>query len=289
MTIEADAPLCLARLPLDRLPKVLLPEGTIDAHFHVFKQGAQLSSPRNYSPQVAPLAHWQAYAKAVHISRGVLVQPSVYGFDNHVLIDALTADPNNLRGVVVLNAETRTGEIERLDLLGVRGVRINTRNKGGPPLAAVPDLAARLRDFGWLLQFQVHPDHLEDLAGLVSKLTCPVVFDHLGFILLDRPEAAGNFATLQKLLDRENCHVKISAPYRLDKGPEYRKFGRLVRSLVASHPEKLVWGSDWPHSELWADMPDDGHLIDLAQDWFGTAETRRKVFVDNAEKLFFTR
>ena len=134
---EAEAPLCLPPLPLTRLPATRLPSGTIDTHFHVFKRGAVLNTPRSYTPQILTLPDWKQLGPKLGVSRGVLVQPSVYGFDNSVLLEALATDPVNLRGVVVLPQETSVSELRQLDRLGVRGVRINTRNKGGLPFEAV--------------------------------------------------------------------------------------------------------------------------------------------------------
>jgi predicted TIM-barrel fold metal-dependent hydrolase len=289
MISAAEAPLCLPPAAETRLPRTALPAGTVDTHFHVFRAGAPLNTPRSYTPQIATIDDWQALATKLNIARGVLVQPSVYGFDNSVLISALTTAPDDLRGIVVLPLETAQDELLRLDRLGVRGIRVNTRNKGGIDFGAVPDLASRMADIGWMLQFQVRPEQLEQLARIAAALPCPIVIDHLGFIPLGTPETAGHFANLQRLLDGGRCHVKLSAAYRLDRGPNFDEFGALVGRLAASHPDQLLWGSDWPHTELWDAMPEDGHLIDLMHDWLGNPAIGQKAFVTNPESLFFNR
>jgi predicted TIM-barrel fold metal-dependent hydrolase len=285
VTIEAEAPLCLPPLPLTRPPTKRLPAGTIDTHFHVFKRGAVLNTPRSYTPQILTLLDWQHLAPKLGIARGVLVQPSVYGFDNSVLLEALATDPTNLRGVVVLPQETSLGELHQLDRLGVRGVRINTRNKGGLPFEAVADFAAPLAELGWTLQFQVKPEQLPVIADMAPTLGAPIVIDHLGFIPLGTPETEAHVAHLQRLLDTGSAYVKLSAPYRL--GADTAAFARIAARLVQSHPNRLLWGTDWPHTELWADAPDDADLVDAALGWLTTDAVRQAVFVDNPKSLFF--
>ena len=276
----SEAPLCLPPLPLTRQP-ARLPAGTIDTHFHVFKPGAPLNTPRSYTPQILTLTDW----RRVGISRGVLVQPSVYGFDNSVLLQALAADPANLRGSVVLPQETMRDELRRLDRLGVRGVRINTRNKGGLPFEAVTDFAAPLAELGWTLQFQVRAEQLPAIAELAPTLGAAVVIDHLGFIPLGTAETDIHVANVQRLLDTGRGWVKLSAPYRLGKDPV--AFAQVAARLVQSHPQRLLWGTDWPHTELWADMPDDADLIEEALGWLATDAVRQAVLVDNPQSLFF--
>ena len=289
MIAEDDAPLCLPQLAMKRLPLALLPEGTVDTHFHVFKSGAPLNTPRSYTPHIRTLADWRAYAQTVGIARGVLVQPSVYGFDNSVLLEALATDPSHLRGIVVLPAETSLNELRRLDRLGVCGVRINTRNKGGLAFETISDFAASLAPLGWSLQFQVKPEQLANIVSLAPTLGLPLVIDHLGFIPLGTTETAGHVATLQRLLDGPEAYVKLSAPYRLVTGTDYSAFGQIVSTLVKTHPHRLLWGSDWPHTELWANMPDDADLIDAMAVWLSDDATRQQVFVANSQSLFFGR
>ncbi len=286
---DNDAPLCLPRLPLTRLPAKPLPQGTIDTHFHVFRSNAPLNVPRSYTPQIATTADWIDFATKLGIGRGILVQPSVYGLDNRVLIEALAAFPERLRGIVVIDPETGSDEIARLDGLGVRGVRINTRNKGGLPLAAAERLAAAIRDFGWSLQLQISPDQIDDLAGRLPALGIRFVIDHLGFIPLAGGAWRQYLSALQRLADHPGGYIKLTAPYRLTREAGYAGFADIIRALAASHPEKLLWGSDWPHTELWSDMPDDADLIDGMQEAIGNPTLARKIFTENAETLFFDR
>jgi predicted TIM-barrel fold metal-dependent hydrolase len=281
-----EAPLCLPTLPLIALPKQALPAGAVDTHFHVFAPGAPLNVQRSYTPQIQTLDDWLQFAQAVGIAKGVLVQPSVYGFDNSVLLRALSMAPDRLRGVAVVDAAISRAELERMDRLGVRGIRVNTRNKGGLTLAAVEPLAERIAPYGWLLQFQVHPTQLREIGALLHRLPMPIVIDHLGFIPIGAPQTAGLVGDLQNLLDSGKCYAKLSAPYRLTGSATIEGVGPIVAALVRTHPGRLLWGSDWPHTELWESVPDDADLIDSVLDWVG-GEAGRQVFVTNASDLFF--
>ncbi|MBY5520988.1 amidohydrolase family protein [Rhizobium leguminosarum] len=286
---DMEAPLCLPRRPLTRLPRVALPQGTVDTHFHVFCAGAPLNTPRSYTPDIATIADWIEFSGSLGIARGVLVQPSVYGLDNRVLLDALAAYPDRLRGIVVIDPETAKTEIERLDRLGVRGVRINTRNKGGLPLAAARTLAENIAPLGWSLQLQINPEQLSDIAATLSGIRLPIVLDHLGFIPLARETRSLHVDALKRLMDRAEAYVKVSAPYRLTKDVNYEGLAEVGRALATSHAERLLWGSDWPHTELWDGMPDDTELVETMQAAIDDPAVAEKIFVRNAEALFFGR
>ncbi|MBA5801214.1 amidohydrolase family protein [Rhizobium changzhiense] len=286
---DLEAPLCLPRRPLTRLPRAALPRGTVDTHFHVFRAGAPLNTPRSYTPDIATISDWIEFSGSLGIAKGVLVQPSVYGLDNRVLLDALAAYPDRLRGIVVIDPETAKTEIEQLDRLGVRGVRINTRNKGGLPLAAARTLAQSIAPLGWSLQLQINPEQLSDIATTLSGTRLPIVIDHLGFIPLARETRSLHVDALKRLMDRAEAYVKVTAPYRLTKDVNYDGFTEVACALAASHAERLLWGSDWPHTELWDGMPDDTELIETMQAAIDDPAIAEKIFVRNAEALFFGR
>jgi predicted TIM-barrel fold metal-dependent hydrolase len=270
---------------MSRRPSVILPAGAVDAHFHVFRLGAPVATPRSYTPQMMTLADWQVFAHEAGIARGVLVQPSVYGFDNSVLLDALRMDHDNLRGILVLDPTmpSMEADLERLHALGVRGIRCNTRNLGGLGFDVAIALAERIAPLRWTLQFQLRPDQLGLLTAVVPSLGVRAVIDHLGFLDLDPPQAA--IDRLKALLDIGNCYVKLCAPYRL-AGAEH--FAIVARALLQSHPDRLLWGSDWPHTELWDEVPDDADLIDETVGLMATEAVRRLVLVETPNSLFFS-
>jgi predicted TIM-barrel fold metal-dependent hydrolase len=176
----------------------------------------------------------------------------------------------------------------RLHRLGVRGVRINLRNKAGLPLETVPALAASTQHLGWHLQFQVGLDGIEAVTRMVLQYGITAVIDHAAFLPVADPAVGPHIAGLQRLLDTGSAYVKLSAPYRLAATPDYPGFGALVARLAASHPERLLWGSDWPHTELFQAMPDDADLVSAMLDWLPDEPVRRKVFVTNPESLYWS-
>jgi predicted TIM-barrel fold metal-dependent hydrolase len=281
------APLCLPPRPLDRPPRVALPPGTCDCHFHVFREGLPLAAERGYTPRMATLADWRGLAASVGIARGVVVQPSVYGTDNRALLEALAAHPDTLRGVVVIAPHTAPAEVARLHGLGVRAVRINLLNGAGLGLDAVPDLARLVRQFGWHLQLLVGPGQIAEVAALAALHAMPVVVDHLAMI---RPGDAGADAAvteLQRLLDTGGAYVKLSALYRLAPAPAHPGIAPIVARLARSHPERLLWGTDWPHTDLHESVPDDADLIETALDWLADAGLRERVLVANPQALYW--
>lgn len=282
---EAEAPLCLPPLPVHNPDRLMLPAGSIDCHFHVFAPDAPLASPRSYTPQPQGLDGWLALARTFGIGAGVLVQPSVYGVDNSVLLSGLASESGRLRGVVVVPPQTTDTEFERLHRAGVRGVRINLRNKAGIGLAAAELLAPRLRGLGWHLQFQVGPDAIDAVTDLCARHAIEGVIDHLAFMPLDTPGPA--LAALASALAGGQVWVKLSAPYRLVDAADHRGYLEVVRTLTARRPDRLLWGSDWPHTELFSSMPEDSALIHLSLEAV-PKDLHHQVFVTNPRTLYWS-
>ena len=282
------ASVCLPPRPLQRRPKAPLPAGSCDCHFHVFTEGAPLATPRNYTPQMLTLDDWRSFADFFGIERGVLVQPSVYGADNSVQLTALRALPQRLRAVVVPSPDVTDAELRRLHDSGVRGIRFNTFNLGGLSLDMVDPLARRIAPLGWHLQFHARSSELDRIAELTAGLPVPVVFDHFGLLPMgDKAARELGVHALLRLLEGGRCYVKISATYRVGGNAQRAPIADVAARLVAARPDRLLWGSDWPHVDLWDDMPDDTDLLDEALSWLDDDDTRRLVFVSNPEKLYW--
>ena len=288
MAETRSAPLCLPPRPLQRRPRTVLPAGACDCHFHVFREGLPLAPEREYTPSIATLADWLALAAGVGLERGVVVQPSVSGTDNRALLEALEAHPGTLRGVVVIAPDTRAEEIARLHRLGVRGVRISLLSPGGLRLDDVPWLAGLLRPLGWHLQVLLRPEQIETVAALRARHEVPLVIDHLAMIRPGHPLARRAVDELQRLLDAPGVFVKVSAPYRLTEGPGYPGVGDIVARLAGSHPQRLLWGSDWPHTALTDAMPDEADLVDTVLDWMPDEPVRHGVLVANPESVYWS-
>ncbi len=280
-----DAPLCLPPRPLRNPADLRLPQNTCDAHFHVFAPSAPLAIPRSYTPRIEPIDNWLALADTFGIARGVLVQPSVYGLDNRVLLTALAGHADRLRGVVVIPPETSDAELQRLDALGVRGVRFNLRNKSGIGFDALASLAPRIRALGWHAQFQIGPEAIATVADLTARYDITGVIDHLAFIALDNPGTARD--DLDRALETGRVYVKISAPYRLSDTLNNQFYRSSVSTLTERYPNRVLWGSDWPHTELFKTVPEDDDLIALSLDAIPSAH-HTSVFADNAAALYFS-
>jgi 2-pyrone-4,6-dicarboxylate lactonase len=230
--------------------------------------------------------------QAVGISRAVLVQPSVYGTDNRALLDALKVDSaDTLRGIVVVPPDLDDIALDRMHDLGVRGVRVNPMNANGLPLSAVTTLDRRLYERGWHLQLQIDVERCVDLEERLALLTVPVVIDHFGFVDVKRGCGGEGFARLRRLVERGTCYVKISAPYRLsafDRVP-YPDMSVLAHALVEANPHRVLWATDWPHTDLLRPMPDDADLARLVAEWIPDETNRQRVLADNPSALYWSR
>jgi len=290
-TAPDAAPDCAPPRPPGRPPGARLPEGTCDCHFHVFGNRARypLDGRRNYTPHVATLADHRAVMAACGIARAVLVQPSVYGNDNTCLLDALreaASEGEAYRAVVVPDAAADDDELLAMDALGVRGIRLNIVN---PQMLAVDDaiaLGERMGSRGWHLQvhLMLANDGAAMVAALADRTDVPIVVDHFG-----RPAAGAALpGRLLELVASGRVWVKLSAPYRI--GDRDRRADAdvqaLVDALVDANAERLLWGSDWPHTELSGATPDDADLVDQLASWLPDAAMLRRVCVDNPAALY---
>ena len=272
--------------PRNPLPAIhTLPSGTCDTHFHVF--GPQDRYPmdprRNYTPHECSIDAYRDVMRAAGIARGVIVQPSVYGTDNRATLDGLRAVGPAFRAIAVLSAGVTDNELAEMHRLGVRGVRLNLVN---PAMVGLDDTLAILRrtaSHGWHLQVQL--DLARDpgaLGPLCEKVNVPVVIDHMGKL---HPSMRAH--PLMDMLKTGACWVKLSAPYRVSREPSpHADLVDLVRALADANPERVLWGSDWPHTELHDGTPAIGALADLVHTWFPDESLRRQVCVRNPARLY---
>ena len=283
----SSAPVCLGPQPAT-VPRSALPPGTCDTHFHVFGEAARypLDPRRNYTPSPCTLAQYREVMRACGIARAVLVQPSVYGTDNRLLLDALREGGSAFRGVVVPRADIDAAELAEMHALGVRGIRLNLVNPQVLGIDAGLALGARMQRFGWHLQVHVAlhlPGSDALLEDIAARSEVPLVVDHMG-----RPAPGAPVPrSLLGLVKSGRAWVKLSAAYRISRSgaPDYADVLPLVRSLVEANPERLLWGSDWPHSELYASPPRTGDLVDLLPVWLPDETRRRRICVDNPASL----
>jgi predicted TIM-barrel fold metal-dependent hydrolase len=245
---------------------------------------------RIYTPPDALLDDYLHMAATLGIERVVFVQPSVYGSDNSVLVDALAACPLPCRGVAVVGESVTSRQLQQLAQAGVRGVRFNwvdVAERGQVPSPnAVKALARRLVPFGWHAEFLLHVDDYPALEALLHEFPLEVVIGHMGYLRphcrIDDP----GFQSLRRLLSRGRCWVKLSAPYRISSDVGYEKARSLAMALVGEAPERILWGSDWPHVMVTGRMPNDGELGDLIAAWVPEPSMREQILVENPSVLY---
>ncbi len=224
---------------------------------------------------------------ALGIERGVLVQVSVHGTDNRLLAETLRRHPQRLRGIAVVRPDIDEPQLDVLDAAGVRGVRCNELFGGGIGPEAMETLAQRIARRGWHLQLLIDGRRLPSISKRLAHLPVPFVIDHMGYI----PTAAGlndpGFRELCTLLKEADCWVKISGANRISSEPiPYRDTIPFARALVETRPERLVWGSDWPHVAIEGPMANDGVLFDLFAEWVPDEAIRKQILVDNPAALY---
>jgi 2-pyrone-4,6-dicarboxylate lactonase len=289
-----EAPLCAAPDPKPRPPLVPPPPGACDTHAHICGPAARYaySDARIYTPPDALLADYTAMLDALGIERCVLVQPSVYGTDNSAMLDAMAAlGPDRCRGVAVVDGDITGAEIQALNEAGVRGIRLNLVDvkspSGAVPLDAAKHLAAMVAPLGWHVELLIHADDYPALDEMFADFPAHIVLGHLGYMHPGKGTGDPGFQALLRLLEGGRCWVKLTGPYRISAGEmPYIDIAPHARALLEAAPDRIVWGSDWPHVMVKKAMPNDGDLCDLLTTWVPDGSLRERVFVRNPAALY---
>lgn len=280
---------CAGPDPAPRRASFALPPGAADCHAHVFgaREKYGYAPDRLYNPPPVFLGDYLAMLDAVGFARAVIVQSGVHGTDNRVLVDALAQSGGRLRGVALIDETFTDAALEKLAQAGVRGFRANLVAKLGVQFDGAKRLAARVAPLGWHVQLLLDVENFPDLARTLADFPVEVVIDHMGRPDPRRGVDAPGFQALIRFLQSGRGWSKLSAPYRtsLQEFP-YSDITPFARALVAAAPERLVWGSDWPHVMLDAAMPNDGALADQLAVWVPDAAARNKILVDNPQRLY---
>jgi predicted TIM-barrel fold metal-dependent hydrolase len=273
------------------LPRFKAPANAADCHMHIYDptRFAMPPSPR-VAPENAALPQYRMLQKRIGTTRVVIVTPRNYATQNEATVTAIRELGRNARGVAVLHPDVSDAELKRLDAAGIRGIRFSL----GDPTSAVvtPDmvepLAKRIAPLGWHIQFNMAGEQIVALSDLLRRLTVPMVFDHLGNPPLPAGVAHPSHAVIRRLLDENRAWVKLSGAYLNSKvGPPYPEATQIARDFVKAAPERLVWGSDWPHpTSPGPRKPDDAALFDLLLTWAPNEQTRHRILVENPEELY---
>jgi 2-pyrone-4,6-dicarboxylate lactonase len=267
-------------------PAFAMPPGACDTHFHVFEPGYPHVPNPLYTFPDGTLDGYLRMTGALGIERMVLVQPSFYGTDNSLLRHVLRRLGPSARGVVQIGEDTSDAELAEFHELGVRAIRLDLFARAGWPtgriIGYIRQMAARATPRGWHLQFYTPGTVVRDLLPFLGDLEDTFVIDHMGYMTESDPEFDRR---LLALLGQGSCWVKLSGPYRVAKDRPLGHVAPLGRSLVAARPDRLIWGSDWPH--LPDGQRDTGAILNLLADWAPDEADRRTILVDGPNRLFF--
>jgi predicted TIM-barrel fold metal-dependent hydrolase len=271
-------------------PKLKAPANAADCHMHIY-DAARFPMPP--SPRVPPMratvAEYRLLRKRIGTTRTVIVTPRNYFTDNRATVDAI-AQLGNARGVAVLHPDVPEAELKRLHAAGVRGTRFSL---GDPATAVVkPEmvepLAKRVAGLGWHLQLNMPGELIVAMADVLRRLPVQLVFDHLGNPPLPAGARHPSHAIIRGLMDGNRAWVKLSGAYlNSQSGPPYPEATAIAQAFVKAAPERLVWGSDWPHPTAPGPMkPDDALLFDLLAVWAPAERVRHRILVENPEALY---
>ncbi len=275
-------------------PAFAVPDGAVDAHCHVFGPGDRFpyAPERKYTPCDAPKEKLWALRDHLGFERNVIVQATCHGADNRALVDALQDAHGRARGVATVRRDVDDEELRTLDAAGVRGVRFSfvKRLVDVLPHDTLVEIAERVQPLGWHLVIYVEAQDLPELAGFFASLPVTIVFDHMARPDVSKDPRGPAFDAFIRLLDdNPGMWAKVSCPDRLTVSgpPDYADVVPFARRVVESFPDRVLWGTDWPHPNLKSHMPDDGQLVDYVPQIAVTAELQRKLLVDNPTRLYW--
>ena len=267
-----------------------VPPGACDAHVHVFESADRyphVPAP-HYTLPDGTLAQLQRMTRQLGIAHAVIVQPSFYGTDNRCMLDALDRIGPGARGVAMVDEDIADAELRAMHARGVRALRLDLFLRQAWPLADITAYITRsverTRSLGWHVQFYTPGRVVRDLLPFLDTLDADFVIDHMGYMLESDGLTPADFERLLKVIGRGRGWLKLSGPYRIAKDGNFARLLPLARSIVEAAAERVIWGSDWPH------IPhggrDTGELLNLLADWAPDAAARRRILVDNPQRLF---
>ncbi len=268
-------------------PRFAVPRGACDSHTHVIPEGGwKLVPEANYTPAPAPAQVHLAMLDSLGLDRGVVVQPSIFGTNNTAVVEAIAQAPMRLRGVAVIDPSITDDTLQSLHAKGIRGARFNVMLGGGGGLHAMNELASRLAALDWHAEILVDGQLLPDLLPALQALPCRLVIDHMASLRADVALDAPPALALRALVADRDTWVKLSGTYRLAEQASDSRLAARGRMLVKEAPDRMVWGSDWPHVAC-AVMPDAGELLNVLAEWFDADQaTLQRILVNNPARLF---
>jgi len=287
----ASAPMIAGPDPNTRTPVFKLPKGTVDTHCHVFGPAWRYpySPERPYTPPQAPYEALRALDAKLGIDRAVLVNATVYGLNNEIVLDAIARSDGSCRGIGNVDDKTSDGQLEALDKGGIDGCRFTflSRLGGLPDMAVFDSVVARIAPLGWHVDLYLESKALDGFIPKLRKLPVPYVIDHMAVVDAAKGLGQPGFVALLDLLATdEKCWVKITGPERISAtGAPFHDAAPFAKKLIATAPDRVIWGTDWPHPNVRV-MPNDGDLVDLVPLYTPDPVLQRKLLVENPARLF---
>lgn len=268
-----------------------LPAGSWDTHCHVFGPTAHYpwAASRTYTPAEVPREALFAMHSAIGVDRSVIVHPACHGFDMRVTLDAIAATNGRYRGIALVPDNVDFAELDRLHAGGIRGIRFNyARSLGSvPDTNTVLGLAERIAPLGWHIVLHFDPADLMGFESVARRLPVPYVIDHLGRIRVDGGLGQEPFQALLGIAVDPNCWIKVSGADRASaKPPRYRDTIPFVQALIDAAPDRILWGTDWPHPNVSGPAPRETNLIALLHAFAPDETVRRRILIDNPERLY---
>ncbi len=269
-------------------PKFRVPANATDCHFHIYDNRFPPAAGGLPAPDATP-DDYRALQARLGTSRGVVIQPSLYGVDNRPTLEGMAALGPNFRGVAVVNPSVSDAELHRMHALGIRGIRFNLAQAGATTLDMLEPLSRRVDALGWHCQINMPGEKIAAAADTFLKIRGKLVFDHLAHC----PQPAGvesdTFKLIRRLLDQGNTWVKLTGLYADTTvgPPTYADSVAVARAFAAAAPTRCLWGTDWPHpTESQAKKPDDALLLDLFPTFVPDESARTRILVDNPAELY---
>jgi 2-pyrone-4,6-dicarboxylate lactonase len=280
--------------PRPAKPAFKLPPGAVDAHCHVFGPGAVFpyAAERKYTPCDAPKEKLWELRDFLGFTRNVIVQATCHGADNSAVVDALREAGDRARGIATIRREASDEELHALHAAGIRGVRFNfvRRLVDTTPRDVLLEIAQRIKPLGWHVVIYFEAAELSELYHFLTQMPTVVVVDHMGRPDVSQPVDGPDFERFVKLMrEHRNIWSKVTCPERLSVSgpPNYDDVVPFARRLVEAFPDRVLWGTDWPHPNLKTHVPDDGKLVDFIPRIAGTSELQQKLLVDNPMRLYW--
>ena len=267
-----------------------------DSHLHIFESGFGKAANESGFVPGASLVDYRTVQARMGTSRAVIVTPRFFGVDNSVTTDAISKlGISNARGIAVLRPDVTDTELNRLHAAGIRGVRLTLYNPENAPLSfdMLEPLAGKIVEWGWHVQLHWSAAQIVEHASLLARLPCPIVFDHLGRLPVPMGASHEAFAVVRELAKNGKVWGKLSAPYLNSiAGPSerYRDAEAPTRRWINEFPDRIVWGSDWPHlTELEkpaSEQPDTVELLSMLDSWTGDTRISDRILVENPANLY---